>query len=44
VNPAVPGAYTVTYSATTADGTPGTITRTVNVVTTVDFGTNVLSV
>jgi hypothetical protein len=38
----VAGTYTVTYSATTADGTPGTITRTVNVVTTVDFGPNVL--
>ena len=42
VNISVPGAYAVTYSATTADGTPGTITRTVNVVTTVDFGPNVL--
>ena len=42
VNTSVAGTYTVTYSATTADGTPGTITRTVNVVTTVDFGPNVL--
>ena len=32
VNTSVAGTYTVTYSATTADGTPGTITRTVNVV------------
>jgi len=42
VNTSVAGTYTVTYSATTADGTPGTITRTVNVVTTVSFGPNVL--
>ena len=31
VNTSVLGTYTVTYSATTADGTPGTIVRTVNV-------------
>ena len=37
VNTSVAGTYTVTYSATTADGTPGTITRTVNVVTTAEF-------
>jgi Domain of unknown function (DUF5011) len=42
VNSFVAGTYTVIYSATTADGTPSTITRTVNVVTTVDFGPNVL--
>jgi hypothetical protein len=42
VNTSTAGTYTVTYSATTADGTPGTITRTVNVVTAVDFGPNVL--
>lgn len=36
------GAYTVTYSATTADGTPGTITRTVIVSSTPDFGSKVL--
>ena len=42
VNTSVLGTYTVTYSATTADGTPGTIVRTVNVVTTPSFGTNVL--
>jgi hypothetical protein len=42
VNTSVPGVYTVTYSATTADGTPGTIIRTVNVVTTPNFGPNVL--
>ena len=42
VNTSVAGTYTVTYSATTADGTPGTITRTVNVVTTPSFGPNVL--
>ena len=42
VNTSVAGTYTVTYSATTADGTPGTVTRTVNVVTTVNFGPNVL--
>lgn len=42
VNTSAAGTYTVTYSATTADGTPGTITRTVNVSTTPNFGTNVL--
>jgi hypothetical protein len=42
VNTAVLGTYTVTYSATTADGTPGTIVRTVNVISTPNFGTNVL--
>ena len=42
VNTSVAGTYTVTYSATTADGTPGTIVRTVNVSTTVDFGPNVI--
>ncbi len=42
VNISVPGTYSVVYSATTADGTPGTITRTVNVSTAPDFGTNVL--
>ena len=42
VNTSVAGTYTVTYYATTADGTPGTLTRTVNVSTTVDFGPNVL--
>jgi Domain of unknown function (DUF5011) len=42
VNTSVAGTYAVTYSATTADGTPGTIARTINVVTTVDFGSNVL--
>jgi autotransporter-associated beta strand protein len=36
------GTYTVTYSATTADGTPGTITRTVIVSAIPDFGPNVL--
>jgi len=42
VNTAALGTYTVTYSATTADGTAGTIVRTVNVVTTPNFGANVL--
>jgi hypothetical protein len=42
VNPAVPGTYTVTYSATTADGTPGTLTRTVIVSSIPNFGPNVL--
>ena len=42
VNTSLAGTYTVTYSATTADGTPGTITRTVNVVAVADFGPNVL--
>ena len=42
VNTSVAGTYTVTYSATTADGTPGSITRTVIVSTIPDFGTNVL--
>ena len=42
VNTAVLGTYTVTYSATTADGIPGTIVRTVNVISTPNFGTNVL--
>jgi len=42
VNTSLPGSYTVTYSATTADGTPGTIVRTVNVSTILDFGPNVI--
>jgi hypothetical protein len=42
VNTSVLGTYTVTYSATTADGTPGTITRTVIVSTIPEFGPNVL--
>jgi Invasin, domain 3/Bacterial Ig-like domain (group 1)/Bacterial surface protein, Ig-like domain len=42
VNTSVVGTYTVTYAATTADGTPGTMTRTVNVSTTPVFGPNVL--
>ncbi|MBW8864805.1 MAG: DUF5011 domain-containing protein, partial [Verrucomicrobia bacterium] len=42
VNTALPGTYTVTYSATTADGTPGTLTRTVIVSSIPDFGPNVL--
>src|SRR5208282_2119781 len=42
VNTSVVGTYTVTYSATTADGTPGSITRTVIVGTTPVFGPNVL--
>ncbi|EEF63059.1 invasin domain 3-containing protein [Pedosphaera parvula] len=42
VNTAVAGTYSVTYSATTADGTPGTLTRTVIVSSVPDFGPNVL--
>lgn len=45
VNTTVAGQYTVTYSATTDYGVPGTITRTVNVVTNTlppNFGTNVV--
>ncbi|HTB85005.1 MAG TPA: invasin domain 3-containing protein [Candidatus Sulfotelmatobacter sp.] len=42
VNTAVPGTYTVTYSATTADGTPGNLTRTVIVGTAPYWGTNVV--
>jgi hypothetical protein len=42
VNTSALGTYTVTYSATTADGTPGTITRTVIVGMTPNFGPNVL--
>ena len=42
VNASVGGTYTVTYSATTADGTPGTITRTVIVSSIPNFGPNVL--
>jgi autotransporter-associated beta strand protein len=42
VNVSVAGTYTVTYSATTADGTPGTLTRTVIVSSVPDFGPNVL--
>jgi len=42
VNTSLAGTYTVTYSATTADGTPGTITRTVIVSSIPDFGPNVL--
>jgi hypothetical protein len=42
VNTSVPGTYTVTYSATTHDGTPGTITRTVIVSFIPNFGPNVL--
>ncbi len=42
VDPSTAGTYTVTYSATTADGTPGTLTRTVIVSSIPDFGTNVL--
>ena len=42
VNTSVLGTYSVTYSSTTADGTPGTIVRTVNVVSIPNFGTNVL--
>jgi autotransporter-associated beta strand protein len=42
VNVSVAGTYTVTYSASTADGTPGTITRTVIVSSIPDFGPNVL--
>ncbi|MDB6017145.1 MAG: hypothetical protein JWR19_1634 [Pedosphaera sp.] len=42
VNTSAIGSYTVTYSATTADGTPGTITRTVIVSSIPNFGPNVL--
>jgi hypothetical protein len=42
VNVSVGGTYTVTYSATTADGTPGTLTRTVIVSVIPNFGPNVL--
>ena len=42
VNTSVLGTYSVTYSSATADGTPGTIVRTVNVVSIPNFGTNVL--
>ncbi|HVM48482.1 MAG TPA: immunoglobulin-like domain-containing protein [Candidatus Acidoferrum sp.] len=42
VNTSVAGTYTVTYSAITADGTPGTLTRTVYVTSTPSFGPNVL--
>ena len=42
VNPSVADTYTVTYSATTADGTPGTLTRTVIVSSVPNFGPNVL--
>jgi autotransporter-associated beta strand protein len=42
VNVSVAGTYTVTYSATTADGTPGTLTRTVIVSSIPNFGPNVL--
>jgi hypothetical protein len=42
VNTSAIGTYTVTYSATTADGTPGTLIRTVIVSTVPDFGPNVL--
>ncbi|MDB6067594.1 MAG: hypothetical protein JWR26_3802 [Pedosphaera sp.] len=42
VNTSAVGTYTVTYSATTADGTPGTLTRTVIVSLIPDFGPNVL--
>ncbi len=42
VNVSVAGTYTVTYSAITADGTPGTLTRTVIVSAIPDFGPNVL--
>ncbi len=42
VNTSVAGTYTVTYSATTADGTPGTLTRTVIVNSQPNFGPNVL--
>jgi len=38
----VAGTYTVTYSATTANGTPGTLTRTVIVSSIPNFGPNVL--
>jgi hypothetical protein len=42
VNPSVAGTYTVTYSATTADETPGSLTRTVIVSSIPNFGPNVL--
>ena len=42
VNTSTPGTYSVTYSATTADGTPGSITRTVIVSTIPYFGANTL--
>ena len=42
VNTSASGTYTVTYSATTADGTPGSITRTVIVSTVPYFGANTL--
>ena len=42
VNTSVMGTYTVTYSATTADGTPGSITRSVMVSSIPNFGSNVL--
>jgi hypothetical protein len=42
VNTTAIGSYTVAYSATTADGTLGTITRTVIVSTIPEFGPNVL--
>jgi hypothetical protein len=42
VETSLAGTYTVTYSATTADGTPGTLTRTVIVSSIPNFGTNVL--
>lgn len=42
VNVSVAGTYTVIYSATTADGTPGTLTRTVVVSAIPNFGPNVL--
>jgi hypothetical protein len=42
VNTSLVGTYTVIYSATTADGTPGTLTRTVYVSMIPSFGPNVL--
>lgn len=42
VNTSANGTYTVTYYSTTADGTPGSITRTVIVSSTPYFGPNVL--
>jgi len=42
VNTSAVGTYTVTYYAITADGTPGTVIRTVNVSTNPVFGPNVL--
>ncbi len=42
VNTSAVGTYTVTYYATTDDGTPGSIVRTVIVSSTPYFGTNVL--